>query len=60
MAYGSTLDVRSRAKREGSWTFAQVSVQTYASVCGPRMRHMTWCMGQHWTSELDRRGRRVL
>jgi hypothetical protein len=35
MVYGSALDVRSCVKREGSWTFAQVSVRTYARACGP-------------------------
>jgi hypothetical protein len=60
MAYGSALDVWSCAKREGSWTFARVSVRTYAYTCGPGMGHMAWRMGRHWTGELDRRGRRVL
>jgi hypothetical protein len=54
MAYGSALDVWSCAKREGSWTFAWVSVQTYACVCGPRVGHMAWRMGWHWTGQLDR------
>jgi hypothetical protein len=49
MAYGSALDVRSCAKREGSWTFARVSVQPYACACGPGMGHTTWRMGRHWT-----------
>jgi hypothetical protein len=60
MAYESTLDVLSCAKRGGSWTFARVSVQTYACACGLGMGHMTWRMARHWTGELDRRGRRVL
>jgi hypothetical protein len=47
------------AKREGSWTYARASVRTYACACGPMIVHMTWRMGQHWTGELDRRGRRV-
>jgi hypothetical protein len=42
MAYGSALDVQSCAKREGSWTFARVSVRTYACTCGPGMGHTTW------------------
>jgi hypothetical protein len=54
------LDVRSCAKREGSWTFVRVSVRTYACACGPGMGHTAWRMGRHWTGELDRRGRRVL
>jgi hypothetical protein len=37
MAYGSALDVRSCTKREGSWTFARVSVRTYACACGLEM-----------------------
>jgi hypothetical protein len=60
MAYGSALDVRSCTKSEGSWTFARVSVRTYACACGPGMGHMARCMGRHWMGELDRRGRRVL
>jgi hypothetical protein len=60
MAYGSALDVWSCPKREGSWTFARVSVRTYACACGPGMGHTTWRMGLHGTGELDRRGRRVL
>jgi hypothetical protein len=56
MTYRSALNIRSCAKREGSWTFARVSVQTYACACGPRMGHTTWRMGWHWTGELDRRG----
>jgi hypothetical protein len=51
------LDIRSCAKREGSFTFALV---TYACACGPGMGHTSWRMGRHWTGELDRRGRRVL
>jgi hypothetical protein len=54
------LDVRSCAKREGSWTFARVSVRTYACACGPGMGHTTWRMGRPWVGELDRRGRQVL
>jgi hypothetical protein len=60
MAYGSALDVWLCAKREGSWTFARVSVRTYAYVCGPGMGHTALHMGRHWTGELDRRGRQVL
>jgi hypothetical protein len=60
MAYGSALDVRSCAKREGSWTFAQVSVQTYACECGPGMGLTAWRMSQHGMGELERRGRYVL
>jgi hypothetical protein len=54
MAYGSALDVGLCAKREDSWTFARVSVRTYACACGPRMGHTTCHMGRHWTGELDR------
>ena len=40
MAYGSALDVRSCAKRGGSWTFARVSVKTYGyDACGHEMGH---------------------
>jgi hypothetical protein len=60
MTYGSALDVLSCPKREGSWTFARVSVRTYACAYGPGVGHTTWRMGRHWTGELDRRGRRVL
>jgi hypothetical protein len=56
----SALDVWSCAKREGSCTFAQVSVRTDACTCGPEMGRMSWRMGRHWTGELDLRGRRVL
>jgi hypothetical protein len=44
MAYGSALDVRSCAKKEGSWTFDRVSVRTYACVCGLGWgtRHGVW------------------
>jgi hypothetical protein len=54
MAYGPALDVRSCAKREGSWTFARVSVRTYACAYGPRWdtRHGVW-VGTGWVSWTD-------
>jgi hypothetical protein len=55
MAYGSALDVRSWAKREGSWTFARVSVRTmHARVgLGWGTRHSVWVGTRRvsWTDE---------